>query len=250
MNRVRDAFDAAQDYDSHARVQAMVARRLADAIADLPLPRAPRVLEIGCGTGLLTRALADRGLGGEWLVTDVASGMVERCRAALGKRSGTRFAVLDGEEDQPGFAGRFDLVCSSLALQWFADPAAALARMHDWLAPGGHLAVTTLADGTFAEWRAAHARAGAEAATPVYPDGSALRAMLPGSGTMRINRFVDAHGDAGSFLRGLRAIGAHRPREDRRPIGPAAMRRVFREFVDAGASVTYEVATLICGKAP
>lgn len=246
MSRIAAAFGAAADYDTHARVQRIVAERLADAIMDLPLPSAPRVLEIGCGTGFLTRALAERGLAGEWLVTDISPEMVERCRAALDERPGTTFAVLDGEHGTPPGAGSFDLVCSSLALQWFADPAAAIARMAGWLAPGGRALVTTLAAGTFAEWRAAHEEVGEVAATPDYPDAAALAAMLPpGAAPVRIDRLVDAHADAAAFMRGLRGIGAHRPLSERRPLGPAALRRVMDAF---GGRVTYEVATLQFGR--
>lgn len=246
MSRIAAAFGAASDYDAHARVQRIVAGRLADAIMALPLPPAPRMLEIGCGTGFLTRALAERGLAGDWLVTDIAPLMVERCRSALGERPGLRFAVLDGEHGTPPDAGQFDLVCSSLAMQWFADPAAAIARIASWLTPRGHALVTTLAAGTFAEWRAAHEAVGEVAATPDYPDAATLAAMLPtGSPPVRIDRLVDAHADAVAFMRGLRGIGAHRPLSGRRPLGPAALRRVMDAF---GGRVTYEVATLQFGR--
>ena len=245
MSRIARAFGAAADYDRHARVQHMVARRLADRIAALPLPASPRLLEIGCGTGFLTQALADRGMVGKWLVTDVATEMIERCRMRMGKRPGLRFAVLDGETGTPPGAGSYDLICSSLALQWFADPAAAIARMAGWLAPGGHALVTTLAAGTFHEWQDAHRAVGEEAGTPDYPDAAALQAMLPpGSPPVRIDRYLERHADAVDFLAGLRAIGAHRLRAERRPLGLAAMRRVMTRFVDTGACVTYEVATL------
>lgn len=246
MSRIAAAFGAAADYDAHARVQRIVAERLADAIMDLPLPPAPRVLEIGCGTGFLTRALAARGLAGEWLVTDISPEMVERCRAALGGRPDTMFAVLDGEHGTPPGAGSFDLVCSSLALQWFADPAAGIARIASWLAPGGQALLTTLAAGTFAEWRTAHAAMGEIAGTPDWPDADTIAAMLPaGAAPVRIDRLVDAHTDAAAFLRGLRGIGAHRTLSNRRPLGPAALRRVMDAF---GGRVTYEVATLQFGR--
>ena len=129
--RIAPAFAAARAYDAHARVQRAVAERLADRIAALPLPPAPRVLEIGCGTGFLTAALHQRGLGGPWLITDLAAPMVERCRARLGTRPATTFAVLDGEHGPRPAEAPFDLICASLAFQWFADLPGLVARQRE-----------------------------------------------------------------------------------------------------------------------
>src|SRR3546814_16095652 len=81
--------------------------------------------------------------------------MVAQCRDASGGVSGVHYLAMDGE--QPCFAEhvRFDLICSSLAFQWFDDLHASVARLARWLAPGGYLAFTTMADGSFAEWRVA-----------------------------------------------------------------------------------------------
>lgn len=233
--QIERRFSAATDYDRHARVQRIVAEQLAERIAALPLPAAPRILEIGCGTGFLTEALMARGLGGDWLVTDISAPMVERCRQRVGEGGGRRFAVLDGEygaveED------RFDLVCSSLAMQWFDDQPAALDRMRDWLAPGGHLMMTTLGEGSFAEWRAAHEAHGLQPGTPRFLSAEAL-------GAAHCDRYLDRHDNALDFMRALKAIGAHTAAQSHRPLPPATLRRVMRSFEAAGCAVSYEVLT-------
>jgi malonyl-CoA O-methyltransferase len=241
--RIRDAFAAAPDYDGQARVQREVAGRLAARIAALGLPSTPRVLEIGCGTGFLTSALADTGLGGEWLVTDIAPEMVERCRARLGAPQHGRsldFAVLDGEHGTPG-GGPFDLICSSLAVQWFDDAPGALARMAGWLAPGGHLMVTTLAPGSFAEWRAAHEAEGVVPGTPAFAQVEAFAALSPAS--LTVERHLERHADPRAFLHAVKAIGAGTSHPAHRPLGPAQLRRVMARFAQSGCDVTYEVVT-------
>lgn len=146
---------AAARYDEHAPAQRITAGRLADAIGRLPLPPRPRILEIGCGTGLLTRALAARLGPADWTVTDISPAMLARARQGPPLPGTARYQVLDGEH--PGdLPGGYDLICSSLAVQWFADLNGGLGRLAGLLAPGGHLAVATLAEGTFEEWRAAH----------------------------------------------------------------------------------------------
>lgn len=243
--RIGAAFAAARDYDAHARVQRVVATKLADRIAALPLPDAPRVLEIGSGTGFLTEALLDRGLTGEWLVTDLAPGMVARCRTKLGDRAGLTFAVLDGECGPRPDAAPFDLICASLAFQWFADLEAAVARLVQWLAPGGHLVFTTLGAGTFPEWRAAHLAEGLTPGTPPFPPASVFAAIRPEhqAAPPLVEYEVERHADARQFLRALKGIGAATPRSDHRPLPAGVLRRVMARFEQAGAEATYEVVT-------
>lgn len=242
-HRVRDAFACARDYDRHARVQRIVARRLAWRIAALELPRPPRILEIGCGTGFLTAALIEAGIAGDWLVSDIAPDMVERCKARVGEADGRRFAVLDGEYGEPDGETAYDLICSSLVMQWFEDQPRALARMAGWLAPGGHCLFTTLGTGSFAEWRRAHEAEGLTAGTPRFPILSELDVALPGARWERLEaeRFVERHDSALHFVRSLRAIGAGTSAPDHRPLGPAELRRVMHCFEAQGAAVGYEV---------
>lgn len=239
---IERAFGSAHDYAEHAHVQRTVAERLARRIAALDLPRAPRILEIGCGTGFLTAAMAAQGIAGDWLVTDIAPPMVERCRLVVGEGDGRRFAVLDGENGALG--GPYDLVCSSLAMQWFSDPDAALGRMIAALAPGGHCLFTTLSAGTFAEWRAAHDRLCLDAGTPRFVSAGALaRMQIDTHEKTIVEQFIEHHRDALDFLRALKAIGARTPAESHRPLSAANLRKVMVAFEKSGAAVTYEVVT-------
>lgn len=242
---VAQAFAAAADYDRHAHVQRLAAGALARRIGALPLPPMPRVLEIGCGTGFLTRALRDEGLSGDWLVTDIAPAMIARAQAGLAPLRDApprlSFAVLDGERGDPE-GGPFDLICASFATQWFADEPAALARWRDWLAPGGHVMVATLGPGTFAEWRAAHAAEGLTPGTLAFTAPQALTALQPAEPLTR-ETYRETHSDARAFLQALRAIGAQTASPDHRPLSPGALRRVMHRFEAEGAIASYEVVT-------
>lgn len=242
--RIARAFSAADDYDRHAWVQKLAARRLAERIARLPLPPAPRLLEIGCGTGFLTEALFERGIGGRAWITDISGEMLARCRHRVGEVGGRRFALLDGEYGTPEEQD-FDLVCSSLVMQWFDDHERALARMLGWLAPGGHCIFSTLGAGSFAEWRAAHAAEGLEPGTPSFPTAARLAAILPDARVSepRVERHVEKHDSALGFMRSLKAIGAHTASRRHRPLPPSLLRRVMRNFEESGGAVSYEVVT-------
>jgi malonyl-CoA O-methyltransferase len=242
---VSRAFAGAQDYDDHARVQREVAKTLAHRIAALPLPAEPRVLEIGCGTGFLTQALREEGLAGDWLVTDLAPAMLERAQARLlsplpYSAPRVTFAQLDGEHDRPP-GGSFDLICASLATQWFADEAVALDRWRQWLAPGGQIMAATLGPGTFAQWREAHAVEGLAPGTLPFTKPAALEALGPAE--LIVEQHHERHPDARAFLRAVRGIGAGTAAPGHKPLPPSALRRVMRRFEEQGAVATYEVVT-------
>ncbi|HTR17260.1 MAG TPA: dethiobiotin synthase [Acetobacteraceae bacterium] len=236
---------AAASYEAHAPVQRRAAEQLAARIVALDLPRPLRVLEIGCGTGFLTRALRRHLPEATIIATDLAPAMVAACRAAARNATGEvaeetgdlHVLAMDGE--RPAVAPGFGLICASLAFQWFEDLPAALRRLAALLAPGGVLACATLAEGSLAEWEQAHAAAGLQSGLLRFPTAEALRAQ---GLTVGLERIVQPFPDGMTFLRDLRRIGAHRPRAGTRPLGPGALRRVLEAFAADGATASYEVA--------
>lgn len=243
---------AAETYDQHARVQRAVAAELAERTARLPLPAAPRVLEIGCGTGFLTALLLRRFPAARLLATDLAEAMVTHCRRKLGAadRGGAAaraaYAVMDGE--WPALRpAQHELVLASLAFQWFAELAPALARLVGCLAPGGTLLFATLGADTFREWRAAHAALGLRHGVPSLPSADALLAALPAGGVGAPARVDEAWHElqyprARDFLTALRAAGAHLPAPGYRPLPSAQLRAVLAALERGGpVRITYHV---------
>jgi SAM-dependent methyltransferase len=98
--------------------------------------RAPRILDVGCGSGALLRLLGrlrpDAGLTG----VDPAPAMV---RAAAASTSGAVLAA--SAESLPFEDGAFDLVVSSSSFSHWEDKAAGLAECRRVLAPRGAVLV-------------------------------------------------------------------------------------------------------------
>jgi len=228
---------AAQTYDDHSGVQRHAAEKLAGLIATAALPPRPRVLEIGCGTGHLTRLLGLHLPGAYILASDIAPAMVAACRARLPQFD---YAVLDGT--CPTVPGPFDLICANLAAQWFADLPAALDGLARRLAPGGVLALSLLGADTFCEWRAAHVKLGLTAGTLHFPAANACRAAFPVEGDLQlaVEQHVDQPDSALGFLRGLQAIGADTAAPGHRPLSAAQLRAVLREL-GATPRMSYEL---------
>jgi ubiquinone/menaquinone biosynthesis C-methylase UbiE len=98
-------------------------------------PRAA-VLEVGCGTGQLTKALA--GSGFRLTAVDIGPSMVAAARRRL-PRLGVSFQVTSFE-DLAAADASFDLVISSAAFHWI-DPEVAFSKSARLLRPGGWLAL-------------------------------------------------------------------------------------------------------------
>jgi trans-aconitate 2-methyltransferase len=93
------------------------------------------VADLGCGTGELTRALHERVGAGKTVGVDSSARMLERAPRAMG----LRFVHADIREFAP--ARPLAVVFSNAALHWLPDHRALFARLREWLAPGGQLAV-------------------------------------------------------------------------------------------------------------
>jgi SAM-dependent methyltransferase len=109
-----------------------------------------RVLEIGCGTGIATRDLLDRG----WVVDAVEPGaqMARVARREAGRAAALHIDVTTFEDWVPG-AAPYALVFSATAIHW-VDPRVRWTKSAIVLEPGGHLALATnrtLRGGSFDE---------------------------------------------------------------------------------------------------
>lgn len=239
--RIRRAFGAAAEgYEESAGVQRIVAETVARLAAQRRLRPMPRILEIGCGTGFLTRHIRSQWPDAELAASDIAPEMVGQ--AARNPMLSASFFTMDGE--WPCFEGQwFDLILSSLAFQWFADLPGALERLFALLRPGGSLIFSTMAERSFAEWRAAHAACGLVAGTPDYPSLQALKAMTehyPDAAAFDEEYAVE-FGSGPAFLAHLKGIGATVAVEGRTPLSAGQLRQVVRTFEEGGGRATYHV---------
>lgn len=218
---IRRRFDrAGATYEAAAQVQACVAARLA---ALCPPTLSGHVLEIGAGSGLLTRALLPRLAAGNYVALDLSSGML--AHAAM---PGARKVVANGEH--PPFApGTFDFLCSASAMHWYADPAASIAENLRLLRPGGGFAIALYVQGTLGELEEASRATGFGSIYPMRPTAfyRDLFAGLPGvRARITEERHVATHVSVGALLKSLKGAGVtHTP-------GPrAGSPAKYREFV-------------------
>jgi len=119
---------------------------IADMLLDRAAPRVGEiVLDIGCGCGATSIALAQRvAPAGHVLGIDVSAPMLERARQRRPQGLPIEFALGDATTYAFG-PGRADLLCSRFGVMFFAEPVRSFAHMRSGLRPGARLA--------FACWR-------------------------------------------------------------------------------------------------
>jgi demethylmenaquinone methyltransferase/2-methoxy-6-polyprenyl-1,4-benzoquinol methylase len=100
-----------------------------------------RVLDIACGTGLVSRALVAR-WGCRVVGLDQSAAMLARARAKLAEdpRLAARISLVEGEAERLPFADReFDHLTFTYLLRYVDDPAATLRELARVVKPGGRV---------------------------------------------------------------------------------------------------------------
>ncbi len=99
-----------------------------------------RVLDVGCGAGASTLALATRvGAAGHVLGVDISEPLIARARALAPKDTPALFRVADASSTELP-EGTFDILFSRFGVMFFDDPTGAFAHMRHALKPGGRVA--------------------------------------------------------------------------------------------------------------
>ncbi|HEV2567201.1 class I SAM-dependent methyltransferase [Sphingomonas sp.] len=154
---------------------------LGKAVVELLAPRpGERILDLGCGDGVLTEALV--AAGAEVVGVDASPDMI-----AAAKARGLDARVMDGQALQ--FDGEFDAVFSNAALHWMLDPPAVARGVFRALKPGGRFVGEQGGAGNIAKLRGALREVLTERGYPVpaedpqwYASPQEFRAVYKGAG--------------------------------------------------------------------
>lgn len=150
---IRNSFaKALHTYRDNAEVQAHVAGRMLELIKSCGYCCGAPVLELGCGTGNFTKAFLNGFAPAEIVLNDICPDV----ETELTGISSCNVEFVCGDAETLDFPqGRFGLVVSCSAVQWFADPSGFMRRALEWLVPSGLLAVATYGSRNFEQLRQA-----------------------------------------------------------------------------------------------
>lgn len=155
-----------------------------------------RVLDIGCGAGATTLAMARRlGPQGLALGVDISGPLVAAAKDRAEREGITQAAFVQADAQTHAFEpGQFDAAISRFGVMFFEDPEAAFTNIRRALRPGGRL--------TFQAWRSPMETpfmiAAATAAAPFLPAMTPPKPNAPGQFSFadgeRVRRILEASG--------------------------------------------------------
>lgn len=220
---------SAESYIATAEAQRTIARRLFELI-ERESPKPDDILEIGCGTGFLTRLIAERYAGASLMLWDIAN-----IPADL---PGTH-RQYDAETEIRQLPERsVDLIASASTIQWFNSPATFIRNCRRAVRDSGLLALSTFGPDHFDELQPYLD------STLHYPTSESWRQMLQSAGfkviTISEERIEMKFTDTASLLRHISKTGVNAL-----PSGPAST-SIMRSLLNSGIdTLTYHAVYLI-----
>ena len=214
--RVRHAFDrAAGDYDRVAVLQREVGKRLLERLDYMRL-QPYTIVDIGAGTGHLSKTLAQRYKQTRVIALDLAPNMLRSARrhaGTLARLLRRQSFVCADAEGLPLADQSADMIFSNLTLQWCGDLDRVFTEFRRVLRPGGMALFSTFGPDTLKElrdsWAAADNAVHVSAFIDMHDIGDALLRSGFADPVMDAERFTLTYPDVRTVMQELKLLGAH-----------------------------------------
>lgn len=209
--KIREAFsDAAAQYDVLTGMHKEIGRELIKKITFSENSGGQmRILDIGMGTGRLTKRLARYFPDAEVTGMDFAPGMIDAA-----KKEHEGFHIVQADARRLPFKNTaFDAVVSNLAFQWVGNLTEVFARVLQVLKPEGQFCATMFAAGTFEELFCSLESSGRNIQLRRLASRNAVETALQESGfcsiSLKQERITTHFADMKALLQWARDIGAN-----------------------------------------
>lgn len=205
---IRNFSRAAHTYNDYAVVQKQVASDMVKYFPDMPQNTDISVLEIGCGTGFLTKYIKHIYPNACITVCDISKDMLKTCQDNIGTDNIT-YIHADAQSYDFGMNmdKKYDLIISSMTFQWFDDLPDILLRYKKLLTPTGQILFSTLTKDTFFQWYDSLRCADIDMVSPFEQDiALLLQPVLPV--VLEHKTYTHIFNSAADFFKMLKYVGA------------------------------------------
>lgn len=225
LAHIKHHFDhAAVQYEEAAVLQKQVAQDV-DSRLDLITLTPKTILDVGAGTGLLTRHLEQRYPDATCFGLDLSDKMLQLAKTRLSRtqpswlnrvfRHQPRTHLINGDANQLPFADQsMDLIVTNLMLQWCDDLDQVFREFRRLLKPEGLLMLTSFGPDTLKELRQAWSEVDEDDHVNTFIDmhdiGDALIRNGFGQPVLDVEHFTLTYKKPIGVLKDLKAIGATR----------------------------------------
>lgn len=210
--RIEKSFGLkAHSYHQHANLQRNIAKKL---VSFLPEKAPYKILEIGCGTGFVTEILLHKYPQSQIHVTDISQDMLQYTQQRFTGYKNLTFSVQDGENLNVN--QEYDLIISSMVIQWFENPNATLHGYTNILTNNGSIYFSTLGSESFQEWR------------------TCLSQLNLSNGLLDAHQYDDifkeektilSYNSGLEFLKDFKKIGAHQSHDNYTPLKQSDLKK-------------------------
>jgi malonyl-CoA O-methyltransferase len=236
VKSVKNCFNSkAYLYEHYADIQPLSALALAKSIKPGDIQT---ILEVGCGTGLLTEQLLQRFPGTLLHLNDVSADMLAVCQQRVHDRA--TITLHCGDIQQFKSTERFDLITSNMTLHWLPQLTTTLGALSQLLTPNGQFAFSLLGSQSLSEWKTICLELGGSIPTPRFPKLSDLKIAFP-QFNFEVSYVEQRYENAYGFLKTLKNIGANFASENHQVFSAGMLRQLMRAFDKRHSSVTYEI---------
>lgn len=139
--RIARHFAQATRYDHHANIQQQVCQLLLAKIAHC---HQDSVLEVGAGTGQMTRLLSENINSRQWLINELSKKQLPILQRILPTAQ-----LIAGDAEQIDLGSNHSLIVSANAVQWFDNPLCFVDHSYQRLKSGGQLVFNTFTPDNF-----------------------------------------------------------------------------------------------------
>lgn len=207
---VQQSFDlASSSYNQFTALQRTIGDHLLD---QQTAPLTKRALDIGAGTGYLTKKLADAGGIEKLYALDIAPAMLQQTRLNIGSECDLALICADAE-NLPLADASIDSIYSNVAYQWCSDLAMAFAEARRVLQQQGSFAFSTFGEKTLFELKQAWCAADQAVHVNSFFDAKTLKQYLQTAGFNEVRviseDIVMYYETPKQLMLDLKGMGAH-----------------------------------------